>query len=455
MVATRGMRLFIILMCLCGHVMAQTILIAEKGKVTVRQQSDTAAFQLGSVSKTFTAVAVLQLEEKGKIHLNDPYVKYFPSFPYPDITIYHLLTHTSGLPDKEEIFLPYLEQHPDTIFTNRDIIPALKKPLAFAPGTAWRYNNIGFALLASLVEKVSGQPFALYMQQHVFLPAGMHHTYLLGDKNPGLVTGYLVRAHYSGELQPIDSSKRLRPWTYNMRQLYGPTNVVSTPQDLLHYNLNKILQPATIHTMLSPAHLANGHKIETEGEFGKASYGLGWFIQSDTNIVMHTGREPGFFTFFYRDLARDKTIIILDNTENPAFGNVIRHYLDIPEPVYKKSLFLPYVQTLLAKGPDAAITFFNQFKSDTTYFANEMELNELGLELLDDHHVKAALEALKLCTILYPNSWNTYDSYGKALLQSGQKEAAILMYEKSLIMYPQNEPAKRILAEIKETDKFK
>ncbi|RFM32294.1 serine hydrolase domain-containing protein [Chitinophaga silvisoli] len=442
------MRLFIILIFLCGHVRAQTILVAEKGKVIVRQQSDTVAFQLGSVSKTFTAVAVLQLEEKGKIHLNDPLVKYFSAFPYPDITIYHLLTHTSGLPDKEEIFLPYLAQHPDTVFTNKDIIPALKKPLAFTPGTAWRYNNIGFALLASLVEKVSGQPFAKYMQQHVFQPAGMQHTYLLGDKNPGMVTGYLVRAHYSGELQPIDSSKRLRPWTYNMRKLYGPTNVISTPLDLLHYHLSKLLKPASIHKMLSPAHLANGSRIETDGEFGKGSYGLGWFIQSDTNIVMHTGREPGFFTFYCRDLAHDKTIIILDNTESPGFGSVVRRYLGMPEPVYKKSLFLPYAKILLAKGPDAAITFFNQYKSDSTYFTNEMELNELGLELLDDHHETAALEALKLCTILYPDSWNTYDSYGKALLQSGQKKEAILMYEKSVKMNPQNEPAKKILATI-------
>lgn len=449
------MKLFIFLICLAGNVTAQTILIAEKGKVTVSQQCDTAAFQIGSVSKTFTAVAVLQLVEKGKIYLNDPLVKYFPSFPYPTITIYHLLTHTSGLPDKEELFLPVIEKHPDTLFTNKDIIPALNKPLAFTPGSTWRYNNIGFALLALLVEKVSGQSFATYMQQHVFKPSGMFHSYLLNDKNPGMVTGYLLRTHYSDELQPVDSSLRLRPWTYNMRQLYGPTNVITTPQDLLHYDLHKLLKPATIQLMLSPAHLANGHKIETDGEFGKSFYGLGWFIQSDTNIVMHTGREPGFFSCYYHDFAHDKTIIILDNTENPAFGSVIRHYLNIPEPVYKKSLFNPYVKILLAKGPDAAITFYNAYKADTNYIATEWELNELGLELLDHHHLPEALEALKLCTLIYPASWNTYDSYGKALLQSGKREEAILMYEKSVKMNPQNEPGKRILVEIKGKDKFK
>lgn len=442
------MRLFIILLFLYGNLTAQTILIAEKGKVTVKQQRDTIAFQLGSVSKTFTAAAVLQLEEKGKIRLHDPFVKYFPAFPYPNVTIYHLLTHTSGLPDKEEILLPIIEKHPDTVFTNSDIIPALKKPLAFTPGSEWRYNNIGFALLALLVEKVSGQSFARYMQQHIFQPAGMHHTYLLGVHNPGMVTGYLVRTHYSGELQPVDSSKRLRPWTYSMRWLYGPTNVISTAQDLLQYNPHKILKVTTVRKMLSPAHFSNGKKIETTGEFGKGYYGLGWFIQSDTNIVMHTGREPGFFSFYCLDQATNKTIIILDNTESPAFGAVVRKYLNMPEPVYKKSLFLPYVQKLLAEGPDAAITFFNQYKTDSTYFTDEMELNELGLELLDNNEITAALEALKLCTILYPDSWNTYDSYGKALLKSGQKAAAIQMYEKSVKMNPQNAPAKKILATI-------
>lgn len=444
------MRLFILLIFLCGHASAQTILIAEKGKVSFKQQSDTAAFQIGSVSKTFTAIAVLQLAEMGRIQLNDPYTKYFPAFPYPDITIYHLLTHTSGLPDKEELFLPLIEQHPDTVFTNKDIIPALKKPLAFTPGTQWRYNNIGFALLALLVEKESGQSFAKYMREHVFLPAGMRHSYMLGDDNPGLVKGYLVRIHYSGALQSIDSARKVRPWRYNMRKLEGPTNVVSTPHDLMIYShaLPKLLHPASIRQMLSPAHLSNGNKIKTKGEFGETSYGLGWFIHSDTSIVMHTGREPGFFSFFYYDRAHDKTIIILDNTESPAFSSVIRHNLNLPEPVYKKSLFLPYVKILLDRGADEAVTFFNQFKTDSTYFTDERELNELGLELLDDHHITEALEALKLCTLLYPDSWNTYDSYGKALLQSGRKEAAILMYEKSLKMNPQNEPAKKILATI-------
>jgi tetratricopeptide (TPR) repeat protein len=84
------------------------------------------------------------------------------------------------------------------------------------------------------------------------------------------------------------------------------------------------------------------------------------------------------------------------------------------------------------------------------YFADERELNELGLEFLNDKQYGAALEALKLCTILYPESWNTYDSYGKALFQSGKKKEAILMYQKSVDMNAQNVPGKKILEQLLE-----
>jgi tetratricopeptide (TPR) repeat protein len=171
---------------------------------------------------------------------------------------------------------------------------------------------------------------------------------------------------------------------------------------------------------------------------------------------MHTGREPGFFSFFLRDLSHQRTIIILDNMESAGFGKACKESFNIlsqtnyfPEMKHRESLFLAYTKKLYSEGPDEAITLFNLLKSDTAhYFADERELNELGLELLNDKHTNSALEALKLCTILYPESWNTYDSYGKALLQNGKKQEAILMYNKSVEMNPQNEPGKRILEQL-------
>lgn len=462
------------------HAFNGNVLIAENGKIVYKRSmgfanfeqqklnNDSSCFQIGSVSKTFTAVAVLQLQEKGKLKLEDTFVKYFPGFPYPAVTIYQLLTHTSGIPDKEELFFPIIEKQPDTIFSNQDIIPAikaLKKPGAFTAGTQWRYCNMGYALLALLVEKVSKESFHDYLKQHIFLPAKMEHTYLLHPQIPSTnqVTGYLVRAHYLGDLETINNSKKVHHWSYNMRGFEGPTNIVSTTGDLFNYDKalqnNMLLKPATISKMLTPSHLLNELPTQADGEFGRASYGIGWFLLNDSSagkIVMHTGREPGFFSFYLRDLTHHRTIILIDNAESSGFGKACKESFNIlsqtnyfPEIRYKQSLFLLYAKTLYTKGADPAITRFNLLKSDTAhYFTDERELNELGLELLSDNHTEAALEALKLCTILYPESWNTYDSYGKALLQNGKKEEAILMYQKSIEMNSNNEPAKKILERI-------
>ena len=457
------------------------VLFAERGKILYKKSfgyanmakaipnNDSTAFQIGSLSKTFTALAILQLWEKKKLSLGDSFQKYYPEFPYSDITIYQLLSHTTGLPDKEQLFFPLIDAHPNQQFDNRDILSAIKTAnisLAFQPGTEWRYNNIGYALLALLVEKLTAQKFADYLQANIFQPANMNDTFLLNHnkrKAGQLATGHLIRAHYLGDLEPISESKKVRRWTYNMRGFDGPTNIISTSGDLLRFDQalydGKLLKPQTLQKAFVPASL-KGKTVSNEGEFGRSSYGLGWDLPMDTTmgkLVMHTGREPGFFTFFIRDLTHKRAIIIMDNTEGREFGKVCKETFNIVSgtrffPIYKQksSLFLPYVKTLYEKGSDQAITFFNLNRADTAnYFTDERELNELGLELLNDSCYEEALEALKLCTILYPESWNTYDSYGKALYKSGHVREAIAMYQKSVAMNPQNEPGKEMLALIK------
>ncbi|HWV73268.1 MAG TPA: serine hydrolase [Pseudosphingobacterium sp.] len=457
------------------------VLVAEQNKILYKKSvgyaniakatpnNDSTTFQIGSLSKTFTALAILQLWEKKKIPLDAPYQKYVRDFPYSDITIYQLLSHTTGLPDKEQLFFPLIDAHPDEQFDNNDILSAIKAaniPLAFQPGTEWRYNNIGYALLALLVEKLTAQKFADYLQTYIFQPANMKDTFLLSQdrtKDSRQATGYLIRAHYMGDLESIADSKKVRRWSYNMRGFNGPTNIISTSSDLLNFDQalydGKLVKPQTLQKAFEPTRL-KGKMVSNEGEFGRSSYGLGWELPSDTTIgrlVMHTGREPGFFTFFIRDLTHKRTIIVMDNTEGREFGKACKETFNIVSgtnffPIHKQksSLFLSYAKTLYEKGSDQAITFFNLHRFDTAnYFMDERELNELGLELLNDSCYKEALDALKLCTILYPDSWNTYDSYGKALYKSGQIREAISMYQKSISMNPQNEPGKEMLSMIK------
>ncbi len=184
------------------------VLIAGKGKVIYKRSfgfsdinnkilnSDSSAFTLGSVSKTLTSAAILQLKEKGKLKLNDSFTKHFPGFPYPEITIRNLLTHTSGLPDYE-LYEDEMKKNPAKIFTIHDILPSLqtwKKPLYFKPGEKWQYANTNFCLLALLVEKISGMTFQQYMDKFIFKPAKMHSTYFQSDpkntnrKNKTIIT---------------------------------------------------------------------------------------------------------------------------------------------------------------------------------------------------------------------------------------------------------------------------
>ncbi|SEN06622.1 Beta-lactamase [Mucilaginibacter gossypiicola] len=290
----------------------------------------------------------------------------------------------------------------------------------------------------------------------------MKDSYLLGNRqgDSNRVTGYLVRHHYLGDMESISQSKKVRRWSYNLRDLYGPTNIVSTTTDLLKFaqalDRYKLLDKKLLSQAFTSCRLNDGAEAMPGGEFGPAGYGMGWFLPVNNlgKMVMHTGREPGFFTFFWHDITHHRTLILLDNAESSGFGSACKEVFNIVynvsnfklAPPGKQSLFLPYARILFKEGPDAAATFYNRLKMDTLhYFADERELNELGLELLDDHRDLEALEALKLCTLLYPQSWNTYDSYGKALQQIGKKKEAIEMYRKSVEMFPGNLPGKKFL----------
>ena len=203
-----------------------SVLLVDQGKVIYQKSfgyadfskkiknSNSSLINIASISKTFTAIAVLQLKEKKKLDLNETFAKYFPEFPYPEITIKQLLSHTSGLPDNEALFDSLVTKNPAKIFTNSDIIPALllyhdSKELRFKPGERWGYSNIGYDLLALLVEKISNLSFAIYMQRNIFLPAGMTHTYIQtslvqkADKNR--CNNYTYNNHYEMKLQQMDS----------------------------------------------------------------------------------------------------------------------------------------------------------------------------------------------------------------------------------------------------------
>ena len=255
------------------------VLVAEKGKVIYQasfgyarfedKKPNTAAtqFQLASIAKTFTALAVVQLWEQGKIDIDKTYAAYFPAFPYPEITIRQLLSHSSGFSDQQlgKCNGIYQKEHNIEVMTNADEIPAIaeaKIRLELQPGEKWWYSNMGYDLLALLVEKVSGEPFNTYLQKHIWAPAGMNATYahntLVGNgPNPDRAENYDYPHTYESQRIRLTDGKS----SYFKSALVGASNNISTTGDFLKFDralkTGLLVKPSTLAAATTPAKLSN------------------------------------------------------------------------------------------------------------------------------------------------------------------------------------------------------
>jgi len=447
------------------------VLVAEHGKVifsrsfgyadiTAQQKNtDQTRFNLASASKPFTAVAIFVLLEKGKLRLDDKVSNYLTGFPFQEITIRHLLSHTSGLPNTEELFTPLLKRDSGHIVTNADVIPELKsygKPLHFIPGEKYEYGNTEYSLLALIIEKIGKKPFATFLQQQVFDKVGMQHTSVQGSNQALQAIRYIKPFVYSNEVKPVNQVADLRKWTYNWAGLTGQGNIISTTGDMLLFDQalysGKLLKKSSLDQMFTPVKLNNGTVPYFRAGIDEAAYGLGWFIYKDTTngkIVWHSGGIPGMNTFFLRNLNKKQLIVTMDNTQNATIAPETYIILSGKSFSYKRSVALAYVDELMKHGTDDALTLLHILKSDGNYLLNEGELNFFGLKLFDDRHTSEALEVLRINTLLFPASFNVYDSYAEVLLKTGKKAAAATMYRKSLDLNPQNEGARKVLEQLK------
>lgn len=465
------------------------VLVAENGKVVYEKSfgyadfearklntGDT-EFQLASIAKTFTAIAVLQLKEKGKLNLDDKFVKYFPDFPYPEINLRHLLSHTSGLPNYE-LFNKLIAENPDQVYENKDIIPLMKNAgiaLKFQPGEKWDYNNFGFDLLALLVEKLSGRKFEDYLKKNVFEPAKMTRTYVKTalinpNPTPNLAYNHTYPFLFSSELVSINkkfSNPSDKKFLYN-HGFIGASNVYSTTRDLLKFDAalydGVLLKNETLEEAMTPTKLNNGadNKIPPGpggkgiGGMGNASNGLGWQIFEDTSagkIVWHGGGTSGVVTIFFRNVTKKQTVVALDNTYNTTLYPKALSAMNIlngkPILTVKRSLARIYGRTLIAKGADSAAVRLNELKADTeNYNMVEREFNNMAYDMMWNGFKTQALETFKINTFLFPASDRIYESYGDGLLEIGKKEEAVIMFNKALKINPNNEDVKKMLKKV-------
>lgn len=301
-----------------------------------RPLNDSSVFELASVSKQFTAMAIVLLREQGKLKFTDSLRQYFPELPYMGITIEHLLHHTSGLPDYMDLVIEHTAD--DSIATNRDMIRLLaeqKPKISFLPGEKWEYSNTGYAILASIIEKVSGTSYADFLSQNIFRPLGMRQTEVFRRRYEkrtisNYALGY-VKDERSGKYILPDSTPDYRSMVFKLDGIVGDGTVNSCAPDLLKWSLaldKHTLVPASVQDEI----FATGKTNDGEPH----NYGFGWMMKTDENlgrVAAHSGGWPGYGTYIEKDLDKNTTIIILSNHDRPGVNlkNLLGILYDIKE----------------------------------------------------------------------------------------------------------------------------
>lgn len=281
-------------------------------------------FRLASFTKQFTAMSVMLLVKDGKLRYDDPLTKVFPDFPAygKAITIRHLLTHTSGLPDYEEVMEAGAQRWtPQDQIRDEEVLKLLKaqtKP-RFAAGTSWSYSNSGYVVLGLVVAKVSGMPFGEFLQKRIFAPLHMDHTlaYVAGTNN-------VVHRAYGHSKQKDVFVERDQSST---SATLGDGGIYSNLTDLAKWDealtRNTLLDGSAMKEAWTPAKLSNGaptrwpsEKNEDNLNPGKpVSYGFGWFLDphNDQKRMWHTGSTTGFRTVIQRFPQHKLTVVVLCN----------------------------------------------------------------------------------------------------------------------------------------------
>jgi len=286
-------------------------------------------FELASLSKQFTAMIIMMLKEEGRLDFDDAVNKYL-DVPYQGITIRHLLNHSSGLPDYQEI----MDKHWDKtrVAGNEDAIEYLVRyapPALFEPGTKYEYSNTGYLLLASIAEKASGTDFIEMCRNRIFRPLDMKSTDIRSNEvkkaTPNFAIGHIwvseKKRHIRADSFP---SSDYTIWLGNRK---GPGRISSTAKDLRKWDLalysGKLVSKETLAQAFMPAELKNGTM---------SHYGFGWDLAQHPRLgrlVSHTGDNPGYRTRIRRYIDRKITIILLNNNESTKMDSMMDQLLTL------------------------------------------------------------------------------------------------------------------------------
>ena len=426
-------------------------LVAERGKVILERgfgdanmewqipNAPDTRFRLGSITKQFTSMVIMQLVGEGKIKLEDKVTVYLPDYRKETgdrITVHMLLNHTSGIPSYTGLpgFMETAARNPYKV---SDFIKKYaSNDLEFEPGTKYAYNNSGYFLLGAIIEKVTGKSYEDVIRGRIFEPLGMkdsgydHSAAVI----PHRAAGYVLRG---GNYENADYMDTSIP--------FSAGSLYSTVQDLYKWDralyTDKLLAPALKQQLFTP---------------GLQSYGFGWVIQTmklvddktTINTISHDGGIPGFNTTIVRMPETQDLIVLLDNTSrgDKIDGLAkdiagILHGLTPPAP--KPSAVEALTPLLASSDVQHVVARYRELKATEPqkWDFSEGQLNQWGYALASTGKLTDAIEIFKLNVENFPQSANVYDSLGEAYSRHGDRDLALTSYRKALALDPKSTSA--------------
>ncbi len=443
------------------------VLVAKKGEVVLSKgygwadrnnkipNTPATVFNIGSVTKQFTASAILKLVEQGKINTSDKISSYFTETPTDkkDITIHQLLTHTSGISNRTGGF------RYDEASKEQFLKEFFESTLQSKPGTTYQYANANYIMLTIILESVSGQTYNTFLKENLFEPAQMTST---GYKSITFNTDRLAHGYYYNrdDEKWVDWGTTQQHLPYNNNHWYsiGKGDIHSTTEDLYKWhvalNNNAVLTSKT-RAIQETAYVAENDNMTSY-------YGYGWAISkshNDAKKVAHNGSNGLYFADFVRFIDDDVVVIYITNAFlGPESENVAReigkmvyntNYTPAPIPRNIYELIHEFMKTNPSANADKLPNYLNKELKDE--FNDPAILNRLGYSRLKkEDQPDWALALFKLNVKLFPEDGNLWDSLGEAYLTYNQKEDAIKSYTKAVELG--SEGSKKTLQELLNED---
>jgi serine beta-lactamase-like protein LACTB, mitochondrial len=390
-------------------------------------------YRIGSVSKTFTAVAIMQLVERGKLKLDEDIRKYLPQFPKKNwvFTIRQVLNHTAGI----RTYKNRAEFDSKINFeTTSDLIKYLATdPLEFEPGTKYAYSTLSYNILSAIIENVTGLYFDEYLKRNIFEPAGMKNSYLdyYNQIIPMRASTYMKNSKRILENAPlVDHTIK-----------FAGGGIISSIEDLLKFGSallnNTLLKQATIDTMLKSTYLPSGEK---------KYYGLGFSFAEESAKRYYFGHTGIWHSADLQIFPKEKVIIahvmnLRDrNPDNPSKALAHLFFKDSVEYI-KRPISDLFFNLAVRFGIDSVIHLYNVIKQDSSYNYSKREWMYFANDLFVNNFIQEAIVVFSTILEEFPESADVYLGLGNAYLKDKNEGLALKSYRKALLLEPKNQQA--------------